>query len=217
MTTSPVVHISPIPQGKTHTLLSEEATAAGTQVRTFSTDADSLLASLYVTSVSGTLDVVIYTYTEDGKEVEAIRFPTITGPTSELLLRKAAAIVSNLRLEVTYTGACTYEVRGRGITAGEASVRIASPGNARTFSTTVTSSAALLFPISLTDRNGLCIRNWNTSGVMYIGFSLAQATTAAGYPIAPREQFAMDLEAGATLYAVSDGPTIDVRVVEAGN
>lgn len=214
---SPVNFISPIPQGKTHTLVSETTPGAGTTEKTFSTDADSLLASLYVTSVTGTLDVVLYTYTEDGKEVEAIRFPQITGPTSELLIRKAAAIVSNMRLQVTYTGICKYEVRARGISAGETSVRISSPANATASSTTVTSSPDLLIPISLTDRNGLCIRNWNTTGVMYIGFTLAQATPANGYPVAPREQFAMDLEAGATLYAVSDGSDIDVRIIEAGN
>lgn len=208
-------HISSLPQGKTALILRESATAAGTGIRQFSTDADSVLFSIYVTSITGTIDVTIKTFSEDGKELVVGTFPTISAVTSALVLKKVGDFLSNLKIEVTYTGAVDYEVRARGLFSGESSVKIVGSDAATTSSETVTTTPGVLIPVSLTDRNGLCIRNWNTSGTMYIGFTLAEATITDGYPISAREQFAMDLAAGVVVYAVGD-TTIDVRIIEGG-
>lgn len=207
---------NPIPVGKTVTLIKEVTTQPDNTIRDFTTDADSVLISLFVTSLTGTLDVTLKTFTEDGKEVTVMTFPTISSASTELLIRKAAAIMSNLRIEAVYTGICTYEIRARGISAGETSVRILGAASLRSSEETVNAVATQIVPASLTDRYGILLRNWTTGTVLYVGFSAAEATLANGYPISFREQAAFDINAGEEIWGISDSGPIDVRIVEAG-
>lgn len=211
-----VSHLAgPIAVGKTMTVFTTNATAAGSDSRDFSIESDSILVSLFVDSVGGDLDVVVYTMTESGKELEIIRFPTISAPTVELLLKKAAAAMSRIRIEATYTDAATFEVRAKGITAGQTDVKISGAANFQVSQKTISTTAELLIPASLTDREGLVIKNFS-GNTLYIAETLAKAITGTAYPLSPGESLGMDLASGAELYAVADSGTIDVRIAEAG-
>jgi hypothetical protein len=206
----------PLPTGKQVTIFSETAFGPATESRRFTIDADTVLLSLYVTSISGgNLIVTAYTETDDNKEVGIATFPTITGPTSELLLKKAAAVMGRIRIQVAATGTCAFEVRARGITIGEASVRILGAVEGQASQLTVGTSTQVVISSGLADRNGLILKNNNISGIMYIGFSPAEATVAVGYPMGPGESLALDVENGTTVYGIGTVP-IDVRVLESG-
>jgi hypothetical protein len=159
---------SPLPTGKVLTVFRETAFAVGTDSRAFSLDADTVLLSLFVSSLSsGTLVVKAYTMTEEGKEVLVNTFPTVSGPTGELLLKKAAAVMGRIRIEVVATGVCGFEVRARGITIGEASVRILGATGGTASQTTVGITTQVLIGAGLQDRNGLIIRNNNNTSVSW--------------------------------------------------
>lgn len=205
--------IGPIAYGKTETILSLSATGSGTRSESFSIESDSVLVSLFAEVVSGTLDVSVYTLTDDGKELGIINFPQLAAPTSELLLKKAAAAMSRIRVVATYSGATTFEVRARAIGAGESSVKILGASQAKASQLTVGTTPTLLFPISLQDRAGLIVKN-NGSVILYVGYSAAEATPANGYPIAAGESLGIDVGSGATIYARAASGTVDVRLME---
>jgi hypothetical protein len=100
--------------------LLEEANTPVARVvsRDFVLEADAILVSLYAEQlVSGTLQVRLFTVGKQGQELEVITFPPITGPTANLILRRSAVVMSNMRLEVSHPAGCTYSVVARGITA----------------------------------------------------------------------------------------------------
>jgi len=79
-----------IHNGTQERVIFDTPTAPGTTEKEGSVQTDSLLATLWVDSVaSGTLDVSVYTLTDTGKEVLLFSFPTISAPSSSLLLKKA--------------------------------------------------------------------------------------------------------------------------------
>lgn len=199
-------------------MIAEVTTGAGSTDRQSSVQTDSLLASLWVNSVtSGTLSVSVYTLTDNGKEVLLFSFPVLSAPTANLLLKKSGVSMSRFRVVATYTGICDYEVYVRAVTgAGESSTRLLGSSNWQVSQTTATTSPAVLIASSLTDRNGVLIKNWNTTGVLYIGESLAKADPAIGYPLGAKDALAMDIAAGTEVYAVADTGTIDVRIAESG-
>lgn len=208
----------PIPLGKTVTIIDEISTGGspGQQEIHASVESDSVLVSLFAEVVSGTLDVSVYTLTEEGKETEVISFPQLTAPTSELLLKKAAVVMSRIKVVATYTGNSTFEVRARGINAGETSVKVLGASDGRASQITIATTPTLIIPVSLSDRAGLVIKNFSTSKTIYLGFTAGEATASNGYPLGPGEAMAMDVAAGVTLYAVSDSPSTDLRILEAG-
>jgi len=210
---------SPLPQGKTIRVAREVFTTAKTQSYTLSTDADAILVSLYVETVSGDLDVALYTQTEEGKDLLITQFPTVSAPTANLLLKKGATIINQIRVEVTTTAAATFELYARGVGTGESSVRILGPSVARASQTTIPAVATLIIPASLTDRSGLVIKNNNPLGgaIMYIGFTALEATAVSGYPISAGESLGMDLSSGVTVYGISASGTTDIRLLEAGS
>jgi hypothetical protein len=190
---------------------------AGTKSIVFTSDSDALLFTLWVDSVSaGTFTVEIYTFTEDGKEVLILSFPAITGPTTELLLRKTAVSLSNIRVEVTQsTGTASFEVRARGLTAGEASSKISGQTEWSVTQAAVSTVVSSLVPISLTDRNGLVLKNAG-SNTVWIGEVAATAVSAVGWPLSPGESLAMDLKAGQSVWASTSVGTSDMRIAQAG-
>lgn len=198
-------------------ILQETTVGGGTTVREFSIQSDSVLVSLFVDSVtSGDLSVVVYTLTDTGKEVDIMSFPTISAPTAELLLKKAAVSMSRVKIVATYTGVCSYEIYGRAISIGEASVRILGAVTGRASATVITTSPAVVVASSLEDRQGLVIKNNNTTGTLYLGFTLAEATTSNGYPLGPQESIGLDVQSGTAVYGVGT-TTIDLRLLEAGS
>ena len=179
---------------------------------------ESILLSLFAETVGDTLDVTVYTLTEEGKEVEVISFPQLTTPTTNLLLRRAATGMQRFRVEATCGagGSSTFEVRAKGLTAGELSVNIQGADDWRVDNSTVTSTVALLIASSLTDRNGLLIRNANFSGAEILRVAETEAKLLAGTyaSVLPGESIQPDLQAGNEVWAQSSGADIRVEIVE---
>jgi hypothetical protein len=209
---------TPLTQGKTTIVMSEQPIAAGAVTKSFSLDADSAYISLFVSSIAlgASLTLAVRTITEDGKEFPVVTFPTVTSPSVELLIRKAVPALSILKLQATFTGACEFDVRARGIGTGETSVKILGASDGRAAAITATTTPTPLFPTSLADRSGLIVRNNSNTTILYIGFSIAEATTANGYPLGPQESLGIDLGAGETIYGTAESGSIDVRTIEAG-
>lgn len=123
--------------------------------------------------------------------------------------------MQRFRVEVTYTGIVDYEIYIRAIEgAGESSSRILGANSWQVSKASATTSAGVLIAAALTDRSGVLIKNWSTTGTVYIAETLAKATTDA-YPLGPKDAIAMDIAAGSEVYAIADS-TVDVRIVESG-
>lgn len=211
---------SPLTLGKEVEIFNQSVTGSGTLEEKLAVDAESVLVSLYVTSTSGDVDVEVFTEGADGQEVSIISFPTIAAPTSQLLLRKAASTMQRIKFRVAYTGDCTFTIRARGVSAGASSVTIEGSSNVTVTRTSVTTTAAVLLAAALEDRRGILIENISDlagpSSTIYFAETLAKATTGLGHPIRPGGNVAIDLQAGAELYAVAASGTVAVSVIEAG-
>lgn len=203
--------------GTQERLITETTTGLGVTSREGSIQSDSLLATLWVNSVSsGNLSVAVYTMTDNGKEVLLFTFPTLTAPTVNLLLKKSGISMQRFRVVATYSGICDYEVYIRAVEgAGESSARILGSDSLRTTSAAVTTSPALLIPASLTDRNGLVIKNWSNAGNLFVSEDSGKLPADA-YPLGPKDALALDVAAGVEIYAVSDLGTLDIRIAESG-
>ena len=212
--------IAPLALGKEVTVLNSTPTAAGTEELDFVIQADTVLVSLQASVVSGTLDIEVFTEGTQGIRTSVIKFPSLSAPTAELLLRKAAATMQKVIVKATYTGTCSFIVRARGTSTGVASVTIEGSSNWEVSRTSVTSTAAVLIPAALTDRRGILVENVSdisgTAGIIYVSETLAKATTGLGHPVRSGGNYAIDLAAGGEVYAVSDGGTVAVSVIEAG-
>lgn len=208
----------PLPLGKVTTILNEVAAPAGTKIVRFTLDCESVLISLFVGSIGpGTLTVTVFTETDEGKDLEVISFPVISGPTANLLLKKAAVAMNRIRVEATSTASSvTYEIRAKGISSAEASVKILGANDWHVSQITVPTVATLLIPVALVDRSGLLLKNFNTSGILYIAESVPNTTSAIGWPLGPGESLALDLSAGESVYGIASSGTIDCRIAEAG-
>ncbi len=208
--------LPPLKLGKEITVLNESPSAAGTAESRLTVDADTILVSLQASVITGTLKVEIFTEGTEGVQVRTINFPELSAPTSELLLRKASATMEKVVIKTTYSGSCDYIVRVRGTSTGEASFKILGANDLTTSQTDVTTTAAPIVSAALTDRATIVIKNYSTSGTVFIGGTAAEATVADGYPIGPQEAFVVDLQAGQEIYGIADAGTIDVRLAETG-
>lgn len=203
--------------GTQERLIKEVTEGAGSTVKEGSIRSDSLVATVYVDSVSsGTLTITVRTLTDNGKEVDIINFPVISAPTTDLLLKKSGVSMQRFKVTATYTGVCEYEVYVRAIEGvGESSVRIIGPANLSTSSVTVGTSPQVLLASSLTDRNGLTIKNYSGTGTLFVSEDSGKLTADA-WPVAPGEVWFLDVASGVTLYAVSTSGSLDIRIAEAG-
>lgn len=210
--------VSPVQQGRTVRIVDGNVTAAGTWDYYFNTEADAVLVSLYVESVAAACDVSVYTLVEPGKELLLASFPSVIAPTSDLLLKKGVNVMSRVKVRVTTTGAATFDIFARGVSAAESSVKILGATSARASQATIPAVATLIIPASLTDRSGLVIKNNNGLGgsSLYIGFTALEATPTSGYPLVAQEALGMDLAAGVEVYGLSAAGSTDVRLLESG-
>ena len=207
----------PLTTGKEIQVMDLNESGAGTLTEIFSIDAESVLMSLYVGSVAGDVNVTVYTVGSDGHETEIIQFPTISAPTSEMLLRKAASALQRIKVVVQFTDACVLNIRARGASAEGASVKIEGASSFTVLQENVTTTAAVLVSASLTDRNGIIIINTSASQTVYVAETLAKATAGLGAPIYPNGgNLALDLAGGAEIYAVSSAGTADMRIIQTG-
>lgn len=108
-----------LPRGKEFRLLNESPISAGTVSEIIGIEADSVLVSVFCTSISGTLLIEVFTQQDEGEELLILTMPVISAPTSELLIRRAGPSMDRIRVKATYTDACTYSVRVRGSEAAE--------------------------------------------------------------------------------------------------
>lgn len=203
--------------GTQERMLSESPSAAGSLSKHGSIRSDSLVATLWVNSSAGTLTITVFTLTDEGKEVELFHFPDIVAGTTNLLLKKSGVSLQRFRIQSNYSGACDYEVYIRAVQGlGESSTRILGASDWRVTQQDVGTVAVVLIAASLEDRNGVLVKNWDDTGTLYIAETLLKATAGDGYPLAPKDALAMDIAAGATVYAIGDEPVVDVRIAESG-
>lgn len=202
--------------GTQERILAETTLGSGTTSKEGSIQSDSLVATLWVDSIaSGELTVSVFTLTDTGKELELFSFPVLTVGSINLLLKKAGVSLQRFRVQATYTGICQYEVYIRAIEgAGESSVRILGSSSFRVEQVDLSTTPVALIPASLEDRQGVIIKNWSLTTNMYIAETSAKATVAGGYPVAPRDNVTVDVQAGVAIWAVAESGTIDVRIGE---
>jgi hypothetical protein len=216
-----------LPTGKAKVLIDETITTDGSTTATFATDADGVLVWTHVSAITGTLDISIYTYLETGEEVLLTTFPTLSAPTADIVVKKAATIAQRIKIVATYTGTASYKIVVRGLRAGEldATVTIVGANNSKFTGVEVGTSATILLASSLTDRQGFVIKNWHEDGnaILYIADSLIAAVAGNGhaYPLARGEALPADLQSGVDLYAIFDTANItpgykNVRIIEGG-
>lgn len=198
-------------------VLSGSPTQAGSRYADFVIQSDSVLVTLYVSYLAptATVDVEVVGLT-GGQESPLFSFPQITGATANVLLRRSSVAPQNIRVRISHSGPCTYEVQARAVFSGASDVRILGNSGFRVSQTTVGTSPTLIVPASIEDRAGLVVKNWSSLQTVYIAETLAKATSSIGYPLAPRDALALDLAAGVEVYAVSDAAGADLRIGEAG-
>lgn len=204
--------------GTQERFIAEAPSQAGSTSKDGSIRSDSLIASLWVNSItSGTLSVTFYTMTDLGKETELFHFPDLTAGTLNLLLKKSGVSLQRFRVQVEYTGQCDYEIYVRAVEGiGESSTKVLGSSNWRVSQANVSTAPSVLISASLDDRNGVVIKNWDDTGTIYIGETLAKADPSVGYPLAPKDALALDVAAGASIYAVGTEAVVDIRIAESG-
>lgn len=211
---------TPLDLGKEIQVASTTVAAATSETYELSIDAEAVLISLFVNTTAGDVDVSVLTEGATGHDIEVISFPTVSAPTTELLLRKSASVLRKIRVVVTTSDSATFEIRARGVSAGAASVTIEGSSNWQVTRSSVTASAAVLIAASLQDRRGILVENISdvsgSAGLIWVAETLAKATAGDGHPIRSGGNIAVDLQGGAELYAVSDGGTVAVSIIEAG-
>jgi hypothetical protein len=181
---------------------------------------ESVLVSLFAEDVQDTLSVEVFTLTEEGKEALVISFPTLSAPTTNLLMQKAAIGMQRFKVVVTTGsgGPATFEIRAKGISSGTVSVRIEGALGWTTSKTTVASTNTVVVPAALTDRSGMALRNCNfqTTDILFVAESTAKLDAGQGYPILPGEALQIDVKAGSEIYGKSSGSDIDTRIIQVG-
>lgn len=201
--------------GKEIQVMDVAVLGAGTTIQAFNIDAESVLLSLYVSSVTGDLNVTAYTTGLTGEEVAIIEFPTVSAPTTELLLRKAASTLQKIRVVATYTGAVSFNLRARGVSAGAASVKVEGASGFRVSKKTVNTTPAAIVPTSLNDRTSIHIINIDPSATLWVAETSGKATPTDGAPIYSNGgNLTVDLAAGSTVYGSVASGSIDVRIIE---
>lgn len=196
-------------------ILTEVTTKAGTSVRDFVIQSDAVLATLSVDAITGTLDVSVYAVVDD-EESLVFSFPTIAAPV-DLILKRSGPTTAHLRLRTSYTDPGTaYKVQCRAINSGSSDVKILGASGFSVSQQTVGVVPFLLIPSALVDRSGLVLKNWSGTQTVYIAETALKADPLVGYPLAPKDALAVDITAGAEVWAISDAAGADIRIGEAG-
>lgn len=213
----------PFKDGMSFELINETTTGAGVRYEDANLQSDSILVTLYVSSISSgtlTLELVGLTGPDGDDAVESdplISFPAVSSPTTTMLLRAGAVITQRVRLRATYTGVCTYTVTIRAINGGvSSSTRILASDSMRMSQQTVGTSVVAIIPAALLDRAGVVIKNWSTTQTVYLGATVLETTLGNGFPLAPKDGLAVDIAAGVEIYGISDAPGADIRIAESG-
>lgn len=182
-------------------------------------NSETVLVTFFVETVaSGTVKLRVFTYSDvlaEDEETLILEFPDIVAPSTELLLRKSAVGSGWLRFEVEHNGTASYRVYAKGLSLGETNTRILSPAGGAASQVAVGTVTQSIVNSALTDRTGLIIKNYGGPGVLFIGFSPAEATPETGYPLSSGESMGMDVAAGVVVYGVGS-TSLDVRILQSG-
>ena len=191
--------------------------SAGTITKDLSIQSDAALFLLWVNSTAGDITVEIYGILDsDNKEVLLTSFPKLNAPSIEISQKRTGTAPTRLRVKVTHTAGCDFELSARAVSTGSSDTRILGGATLKVSKKTVNSNASLLVPSSLLDRTAIAIKNWSSSGTIYIGETIAKANQNNGWPIGPKDALGLDIQAGVELYAIAvDGPC-DIRIIESG-
>lgn len=212
-----------ISHGVQLSVLRRDETVAGSADVTFDVQSDSLLTTLFAEVNAGTLTVQVFAITQGGPadatpahEIQLYAFPVLSAPTANLLIQKAAATTSRVRVKATWTGACKFDVQARAINGGTSETSVVSANEVAVEQLTVNSGPAqVLIPASLTDNIGYQLRNWSANGaVVYVAETQAKATPALGWPCAPGDVLSVSVKGGQTWYISSNIDGADVRILE---
>jgi hypothetical protein len=201
--------------GRIITAIQEVKTGPGVTSKIVAISAEGALISLFVNSLSGSLNITVYTLTEDGKRQKLFDFPQVNTATPELVIKTISPTLNLIEIVCTYNGPCDYEVHVRGITSGQVSSRLLSPTTLSAKKVTQGTLPAVLIPATTETRSAVIIRN-ASAGVLYLGGTLAEATLATGFPVASGESIVIDIAGGQAVYAVGTVVGMDIRYMEAG-
>ena len=197
-------------------VLRESPVAAGVITKDISIQSDAALFLLWVTATTGDITIEVYGILADDREAFVLSFPKVNQPTLEFLQKRTGTVPTRLRIKVTHTGACSFELSARAVSTGSSDTRILGGASLKVSKKTVNSNASLLVPSSLVDRAAIAIKNWSSSGTIYIGEAINKANQNNGWPIGPKDALGIDIQAGVEIYAIAvDGPC-DVRIIESG-
>jgi len=198
-------------------VLRSAPTTSGVLTKDISIQSDAALFLLWVNSTAGDITVEIYGILDsDNREVLLATLPKVNAPSTEILQKRTGTAPTRLRVKVTHTGACDFELSARAVSTGSSDTRILGGATLKVSKKTVNSVASLLVPASLVDRTAIAIKNWSSSGTIYIGETVAKANQNNGWPIGPKDALGLDIQAGVELYATAvDGPC-DIRIIESG-
>lgn len=212
-----------ISQGVQLSVLRRDEPTAGFADVVFDVQSDSLLTTLFAEVLTGTLDVAVYAITQGGPadsapahERQLYSFPTISAPSTDLLLQTAAATTARVRVKASWTGACKFDVQARAINGGTAKTQVIT-ANAVTTNNIIINSGTpqILVPAALVDNIGFQVRNWSSNGaVVYVSETQANAVPARGWPLGPGDVLSISVKGGQTWYASSTVDGADLRILE---
>ena len=202
--------------GLQEVIFKESPASATVLTKDISVQSDAALFLLWVNSTAGDITVEVYGILSDDQEAFVLSFPQVNQPTTEILQKRTGTVPTRLRIRVTCTNACNFELSVRAVSTGSSDTRILGGASLKVSKKTVNSAPSLLVPASLVDRSAIAIKNWSNSGTIYIGETVAKANINNGWPIGPKDALGIDIQAGVELYATAvDGPC-DIRILESG-
>jgi hypothetical protein len=106
---------NPLQYGKQSTLQSLTSLESGVHNYTLTLDSSACILSLYVPSLSGTVDCRVYTRTNIGQELLKDSFTQISSPTPELVLLRVNDVMGELRIELDLDSTAQVELKARAV------------------------------------------------------------------------------------------------------
>lgn len=210
--------IGPVQAGQTVPVwYQDRPTTTGTYRKTVTLSTEGASFALWVTSCTGSISISVSTLTTNGKELPLLSFPTLTAGTSRLLLEKGSDILSRVVITVVITGVVDFDFYVKGTSFGTVVTQDNPSAATRSFKAIAISVPTPIVAASPLRRIGVILKNTGPTALVYIGFSVGEATLATGYPLAVGESMGMSLSSGQTIYAITDGGTADVRCMESGS
>ncbi len=101
--------------GTSARLVNTSASAAGVTTKDFVVQSDSVLVSVWVSSITGSLTVELLDVLDETQESVALSLPPFVAPSTAVFSQQSGTVTSNVRIRATYTGACDFQVHVRAV------------------------------------------------------------------------------------------------------